>query len=102
MPHADDDIELALPSLEALVAGTVALMTAWASPCPNARVDTAAQRALLARKVISNLFFLQNHPGASPELRQAMANARARWVGLGPGAAGCRAAADPAPCATLH
>lgn len=83
MPVADEnDDTLPLPSLEALVAGTVALMTTWASPCPGARIDPAAQRSLLARKVVSNLFFLQNHPCASPALRQVMANAHQRWVAL--------------------
>jgi len=70
------------PSLEALVAGTVALMTAWANPFPDARIDPIAQRALLARKVVSNLFFLQRHPCASPELRQVMATAHGRWVDI--------------------
>jgi len=82
MHTADDDTQLPIPSLEALVAGTVALMTSWAAPCPDARIDSAAQRSLLARKVISNLFFIQNHPCASAEFRQVMANAHQRWVGL--------------------
>lgn len=82
MRAADDDADLPLPSLEALVAGTVALMTTWAAPCPDARIDAAGQRSLLARKVVSNLFFLQHHPCASPALRQVMANAHQRWVAL--------------------
>lgn len=82
MRLADDDSDLRMPSLEALVAGTVALMTTWADPCPEARVGTAEQRRLLARKVVSNLFFLQNHPCASPALRQVMVNAHQRWVVL--------------------
>lgn len=80
--HADNDSDLPLPSLEALVAGTVALMTTWADPSPDARIDAAGQRSLLARKVVSNLFFLQNHPCASPALRQVMANAHQRWLTL--------------------
>lgn len=72
----------AVPSLEALVAGTMALMTAWASPCPDARIGLEPQRSLLARKVVSNLYFLQHHPCASPALRQVMANAHQRWVVL--------------------
>ncbi len=81
MLHANDDT-LPPPGLEALVAGTIALMTCWADPCADARLDIAAQRSLLARKVVSNLFFLQNHPQASEALRQVMANAQHRWVGL--------------------
>jgi hypothetical protein len=82
MPLADDASDLPLPSLEALVAGTVALMTTWATPCHDARVDSAAQRSLLARKVVSNLFFIQNHPCASAEFRQVMVNAYQRWATL--------------------
>ncbi|MBP6903499.1 MAG: hypothetical protein KBC73_25665 [Burkholderiaceae bacterium] len=78
----DDDTKPSLPSLEALVAGTVALMTAWADPSPPARGDLATQRRLLARKIVSNLFFIQHHPCASAALRQVMANAHAHWVGL--------------------
>lgn len=80
MHAADDDADLPVPSLEALVAGTVALMTTWAAPCRDARLDVATQRSLLARKVVCNLAFLQNHPCASQALRQVMANAHVRWV----------------------
>lgn len=72
----------ALPSIDALIAGTVALMTAWADPCPQARLSAADLRRVLARKVVSNLFFLQHHPQARPELRQSLAQAHARWVCL--------------------
>jgi hypothetical protein len=82
MVDTDDSEQPVAPSLDALVAGTVALMTAWASPCPDARIGLEAQRSLLARKVVSNLFFLQHHPCASPALRQVMANAHGRWVDI--------------------
>lgn len=82
MHAADDDAHLPLPSLQALVAGTVALMTTWASPCADAHIDSDAQRSLLARKVVSNLFFIQNHPCASAEFKRVMANAHQRWVVL--------------------
>lgn len=74
--------DLPLPCLEALLAGTFALMTGWADPSPDARVTPARQRLLMARKIVSNLFFLKAHPHASPALRQVMANAHARWVTL--------------------
>lgn len=79
MNECDDD---PLPCAEAMVAGTLALMMAWASPCPNAAFDACAQRALIARKVVSNLFFLQRHSGLSAGLRQVMANAHAQWLGV--------------------
>lgn len=105
MEHADDDSDLPLPSLDGLVAGTVALMTAWAAPCPDARLDAPAQRSLLARKVVSNLFFLQHHPQASEPLRRVMANAHAHWVALARGgetaSAACAAVAAE-PTARLH
>ena len=71
-----------LPSIDALIAGTVALMTTWADPCPHAPLPPADLRRLVARKVVSNLFFLQHHPLLSPPLRQSLAHAHARWVGL--------------------
>lgn len=76
------DDELAVPCLEALVAGTFALMTCWATPAANAAATPGRQRLLMARKIVSNLFFLKTHPHASPALRQVMANAHERWVAV--------------------
>jgi hypothetical protein len=76
---ADD---LSLPGLDALLAGTFALMTGWADPNPEACVSPARQRLLMARKIVANLFLLKAHPHASPALRQVMANTHARWVTL--------------------
>ena len=80
MPLTDD--ELATPCLEALVAGTFALMTCWAAPAAQAATSPGRQRLLMARKIVSNLFFLRTHPHASPALRQVMANAHERWVAV--------------------
>jgi len=80
MPLTDD--ELTVPCLEALVAGTFALMTCWAAPATQAVSSPARQRLLMARKIVSNLFFLKTHPHASPALRQVMANAHERWVAV--------------------
>lgn len=68
------------PCLEALVAGTFALMTCWASPTADTATPPSQQRTLMARKIVSNLFFLKQHPHASPGLRQVMARAHERWV----------------------
>lgn len=76
------DDELQPPCLEALLAGTFALMTCWASPAARDPVATNSQRQLMARKIVSNLFFLKSHPHASPGLRQVMTRAHARWVPL--------------------
>lgn len=72
-PEQDHD-SMPTPSAEALVAGTMALMTGYAqSPeqCPH--------RPLLAKKILSNLFFLAGHPALSEPLRATMANLRTRW-----------------------
>jgi len=69
----DDDLDH-LPSVDALTAGTLALMTGYAqapADCPN--------RSLMARKLVSNLFFLSGHPHVSPPMRAMLANLRTRW-----------------------
>lgn len=71
---ATDDEAHILPSVEALTAGTLALMTGYAqsaADCPN--------RGLMARKLMSNLFFLSEHPHVSPPMRAMLVNLRARW-----------------------
>lgn len=79
---AEDDAVAGPPSPEALIAGTLALMTAWADPCPRAQLAPDQLRQLLARKVVSHLFFLQHHPLVTPHLRQSIARVRLHWVGL--------------------
>lgn len=77
---SDDDTTL--PCLDALIAGSLALATGWADPATDARVDIETQRRLMARKLVSNLFFLHHHPLASPALRAVSAQLHARWVPL--------------------
>lgn len=80
MPCQDD--ELQPPCLEALLAGTFALMTCWATPSEEGQMAAQPQKELMARKIVSNLFFLKEHPHASPGMQQVMARAHARWVPL--------------------
>jgi hypothetical protein len=82
LAHADTDLPEpnALPKVDALLAGTVALMTAFADPFPQTRLDMADLRQVLARKVVSNLFCLPHHSHVCPELRLSLARAHARWV----------------------
>lgn len=75
------------PCVQGLIAANVALMTAYANPAPQAPADAETQRRLLARKVVSNLFFLREHPLLSPALRQVMAHAHQHWVALATAAA---------------
>jgi hypothetical protein len=68
------DEEYVLPSIEALMAGTLALMTGYAQAA-----DTCTHRPLMAKKLVSNLFFLANHPQVSPTMRCMLGNLRRRW-----------------------
>lgn len=77
------DSEPQAPSLHALVATTLALMTRWAEPQPQACPEQLRRmRSLLARKIVSNLFFLQHHPAAPPALRQVVANVHHCWQAM--------------------
>lgn len=79
MPSADHhtetaDEEYTMPGVEALLAGTLALMTGYAQSardCPN--------RPLMARKLVCNLFHLSVHPQLSPPMRTMVGNLRTRW-----------------------
>ncbi len=75
-----DQIET--PCAFGLLAATVALMTRYADPAPDATVDIDKMRNLLARKIVSNLFFLQHHPSVPPSFGQVMAQAREHWAGI--------------------
>lgn len=98
MHPVDDDTGCGLPCIETLVAGTLSLMTAWANPNPGAAVGIDTQRQLIARKIVSNLFFLQHHPHASASLRQVMTHVHGQWVGVATrAAAGGQAATVTAP-----
>jgi hypothetical protein len=81
-----DDADAGLPCAGGLVAATLALMTTWAAPAPDAAVDAEQQRWLIARKVVSNLFFLSNHPEVGPGLRNVMVKVHLRWVEIAQGA----------------
>ena len=98
------DDEIAMPCAAALVAGTMALMTAYAQPEapraedastsasrgpataaevePRAGDAAPARRVLLARKVVSNLFFLREHPDVDDGLRKVAARMHAHWDAL--------------------
>lgn len=68
------DEEYTLPPVEALMAGTLALLTGYAQSAPD-----CAHRPLMAAKLVSNLFFLSGHPDLSGPMRTMLANLRTRW-----------------------
>jgi hypothetical protein len=75
----DDAVSGDLPCAGGLIAGTLALMTSWAAP-PDAAC--AAQRPLLARKIVSNLFFLRHHPDLGEPMRRVIGKVHERWLPL--------------------
>lgn len=68
------DEEYTLPTVEALMAGTLALMTGYAQSTAE-----GPQRPLMAHKLVSNLFSLAEHPGVSPAMRCMLVRLRGRW-----------------------
>ena len=101
MPSADrhtetTDEEYTMPSVEALLAGTLALMTGYAQSareCPH--------RPLMAGKLVSNLLYLSAHPQLSPPMQTMLANLRTRWQ-LEMENTGDATAADIAPTPLWH
>ncbi len=87
--HDDDRLET--PCAFGLLAATVALMTRYADPAPDAKVDVDKMRNLIARKIVSNLFFLQHHPSVPAHFGQVMAQAHQHWVGISRDPAATRA-----------
>lgn len=97
----EDTAAPALPCAGGLIAGTLALMTCWAAPEADAPVSAEHQRALMARKIVSNLFFLREHPDISPCLRQVIGKVHQRWLRLAdalPPDAGGQADRTPPAC----
>jgi hypothetical protein len=72
--------EEVMPCAFGLLFDTLALMTAHAAPEAAPHLDATIQRHLMARKIVSNLHFLQHHPDAPPPLRQVAVSLHARWL----------------------
>lgn len=68
------------PGVEALMGGTLALMTALVDPLPTCRFSVSEQRFVLARKVVANLSCLSEHAALSPGFRALLVEALQRWV----------------------
>ncbi|MCM2251078.1 MAG: hypothetical protein NDJ19_01835 [Ramlibacter sp.] len=65
--------EYSLPCAEALLAGTLALMTGHVQACCD------RQRGLMGLKITDNLSRLAAHPRLTPQFRTMLWNLRARW-----------------------
>ncbi len=68
-----EDEEHVLPCTEAMLAGTLALMTG------HAQSACATQRNLMGRKIRSNLFFLGQHPALTPNFRTVLQRMHQHW-----------------------
>jgi hypothetical protein len=70
----EDDLEFVMPCAEALVAGTLALMTG------HARCGCAQHRDMMARKAAVNLHTLSGHPHISDGLRTVAKKLYEQWI----------------------
>lgn len=77
--EADDEV-VSLPSAEALLAGTLALMTGVIERAALSQPLAAhAQSLMMASKVRSHLFFLSSHPQVSAGFRMTAGRLRSHW-----------------------
>jgi hypothetical protein len=92
--------EISLPCAQALLAGTLALMSAYAAPLAGATSATdAACRTQMARKIVENLCFLREHPGLATPMRSVVTKLHVHWSTL---ADSDRATPAPSAAATLR
>ena len=78
MPHAHTPDahteEYLLPHMEALLAGTLALMTGYVQACCDDHRD------VMGRKIVANLQFLSESPLLTAHFRTLVGNLRGRWM----------------------
>ena len=70
-----------LPSVEAVLAGTLALMTGYSQALQAALHPQ--QRVSMGNKIGSNLALLVEHPQLSAGFREVLAGLRQRWLLMG-------------------
>jgi hypothetical protein len=73
--HTPSDIDL--PCIDGMLAGTLALMTGYAEH--KCEQGNAQSRYLMAKKIVSNLFFLASHPKMPAPLAAVMRNLQMHW-----------------------
>lgn len=91
-----------LPDPDVLLAGTLALMSAWARPCPRSGMSVPQWQRLMARKVRSNLFFLMHHPQVRAPLAAVAQRLHAQWTAQADEGGAPDPVAGRSPEATLH
>lgn len=74
--HQEFGDEFELPCAEAILAGTLALMTA------HAQADCAGQRHVMRARIVSHLGQLAGHSLLSPAFRTALGQLRGQWERL--------------------
>ena len=75
--------EYSMPCAEALLAGTLALMTAYVQACCDSHRDA------MVRKIVANLQFLAEQPSLTPHFRTLVQSLQQRWmdqISVGPAA----------------
>lgn len=77
-PALTCDEELVLPRLEAILAGTLALMTGYSQALQAALHP--AQRLAMGRKIGGNLGLLAGHPALSENFQRIVLGLEARWA----------------------
>ena len=81
MPHLNESIEEhELPSVEAVLAGTLALMTGY-SQALQAELDPQA-RLRMGVKIGCNLALLADHPQLSTGFREVLLGLQQRWQSM--------------------
>lgn len=73
--YATQDEEYSLPPLEALLAGTLALMTGYAQHQEGCDI-----RPLMAHKLVRNLSALAHHPAVSEPMQTMLARLVEHWL----------------------
>jgi hypothetical protein len=74
--------EIELPAAEALLAGTLALMTGFDDPQAESPLRADSTRALVARKISENLSLLATHPMLTPAFQTVVWGLCNRWRGI--------------------
>lgn len=93
--RTDLNDEFALPSLEAVLAGTLALMTGYSQAL---QADSSpGPRVMMGVKIGRNLDLLSDHPGVTDAFRRVLTGLRQRWMQM----SACTELSAPAPTTSV-